>query len=211
MLLGIGCILKMIVIINTGIGNFKSIQNMLSRIGKESILSNNVGEIGNAKKIILPGVGSFDTGMQALVDYDLTHIIKTKAQSNDTKILGICLGMQMLAESSEEGNLLGLGLIKGKVRNFTDKTLKIPHMGWNYVIPNKGSFLFDGYDTTPRFYFTHSYWLDCENDTNILAKTPYGNEFISAVRSGDNVYGVQFHPEKSHRFGFQLLKNFATC
>ncbi|EKE00961.1 MAG: Imidazole glycerol phosphate synthase, glutamine amidotransferase subunit [uncultured bacterium] len=201
----------MIVIINTGIGNFKSIQNMLSRIGKKSILSNNAREIENADKLILPGVGSFDKGMQALQDYHLVDVIKDMAKSQNVKLLGICLGMQMLAESSEEGALPGLGIIKGNVRRFADNFFKIPHMGWNYVIPTEESILFRGYDSVPRFYFTHSYWFDCDDYANILAKTSYEHDFVSAIRSGNNIYGVQFHPEKSHRFGFQLLKNFASC
>ena len=201
----------MIVIINTGIGNFKSIQNMLSRIGEISIISNNIREIESADKLILPGVGSFDKGMQSLQDYNLVEVIKDKANSKNIRILGICLGMQMLADSSEEGSLPGLGLIKGSVRHFTDKTLKIPHMGWNYAMPVRDSLLFNGCDMCSRFYFTHSYWFDCKDESNILSKTSYGHDFTSAVLSGNHIYGVQFHPEKSHRFGFQLLKNFSSC
>lgn len=204
----------MILIINTGIGNFKSIKNMLSRVGMQSILSHDVQEIQKADKIILPGIGSFDKGMQALKSYGLCSLIKDKARDDKTKILGICLGMQMLGESSEEGSLPGLGIIKGCVRKFNfpvnKNNLKIPHMGWNYAVSIKENILFSQLGHAPRFYFTHSYWFDCE-DKNTLAKTVYGHEFSSAVHSNDNIFGVQFHPEKSHRFGFQLLKNFATC
>lgn len=204
----------MIVIINTGIGNFKSIKNMLSRIGEKSIISNNVKEIEHADRLILPGVGSFDKGMQALKDNGLIDVLKYKALSENVNLLGICLGMQMLAECSEEGILPGLGIIKGDVKKFdftkSCEKRKIPHMGWNYVIPKRDSILFNNYDIIPRFYFTHSYWFDCEDEANILAKTPYGNEFTTAVRA-NNIYGVQFHPEKSHRFGFQLLRNFISC
>ncbi len=204
----------MIVIINTGIGNFKSIQNMLRRIGEKSIISNNIDKIKKANKIILPGVGSFDRGMQALEKHNLIDTIREKAKSEQTKILGICLGMQMLADSSEEGSLPGLGLIKGHVKKFNFdnvlKAQKIPHIGWNYVIPSQNTPLFVGYEATPRFYFTHSYYFSCEAPNSSIAITPYGTDFCSAVQKG-NVYGVQFHPEKSHRFGFQLLKNFVSC
>ncbi len=204
----------MIVIINTGIGNFKSIQNMLSRLGEKSILSNQITDIQNASKLILPGVGAFDKGMQALQDHNLVEVICDKVERQATKFLGICLGMQLLAESSEEGVLPGLGIIKGHVQKFdflqNTKNLKIPHMGWNYVIPLKDSCLFQKYEGYPKFYFTHSYRFQCHDKSDIIANTPYGDDFTSAIQRG-NIYGVQFHPEKSHRFGLQLLKNFLSC
>lgn len=186
---------------------------MLSRIGMPSILSNNHKEIEDGQKIILPGVGAFDKGMHALKQYDLINLLKDKAQCENTKILGICLGMQMFADSSEEGSSSGLGLIKGQVRRFNSITqnIKIPHMGWNHVIAQRKSMLFSNFEVPPRFYFTHSYWYDCDDASSILANTSYGHEFPSAVSINERIFGVQFHPEKSHRFGFQLLKNFATC
>lgn len=204
----------MIVIIDTGIGNFKSVQNMLHRVGVQSIISNDIKIIKKANKIILPGVGSFDKGMQALEKYNLIDLIREKIAVENAKILGICLGMQMLGAFSEEGTLPGLGVIKGHVKKFNFEngltTQKVPHMGWNYVIPSQNTPLFEGYDTTPRFYFAHSYYFSCEEPLNSIGTASYGTEFCTAVQKG-NVYGVQFHPEKSHRFGFQLLKNFASC
>lgn len=205
----------MITIINTGIGNFKSIQHMLTRIGENSILSKNPKDIEVADKLILPGIGSFDVGMQSLKDSNLIDVIKNTIACPTVKVLGICLGMQMLADSSEEGILPGLGIIKGHVRKFNFladcENLKIPHMGWNYAVSRKKSILFSGYDTTPRFYFTHSYWLECDDESNVLSKTPYGGDFTSAVERDNRIYGVQFHPEKSHCFGLQLLRNFVSC
>lgn len=204
----------MIVIINTGIGNFKSIQNMLNRIGEKSLISDCKKDIAEATKIILPGVGSFDRGMQALQEKDLIEAIKYKALIEKTPILGICLGMQILGQSSEEGSLPGLSLIKGHVKKFnftafTDKK-RVPHMGWNYVVPTQDSILFQHVKGLLRFYFTHSYYFVCDNAHSSIAITPYGLDFTSVIQH-DNIYGVQFHPEKSHRFGWQLLKNFATC
>lgn len=203
----------MIVIVNTGIGNFKSIQNMLLRIGVKSIISACSDKIMSASKLILPGIGSFDTGMSELNKNNLVDVIKYKVLNEDTNILGICLGMQMLGDGSEEGSLNGLGLIRGKVKkfNFTEEfpKNKIPHMGWNYVSPKKGADLFHEFDSVPRFYFTHSYYFDCQDDNNVIGSTSYGIVFDSAIQK-KNIYGVQFHPEKSHRFGMQLLKNFST-
>ena len=202
----------MITIIDTKIGNFRSIQNMLKRIHVNSILSNDAAEIKKAEKIILPGVGSFDQGMRTLKEYDLVHVLQDKSECLQTKILGICLGMQFLAESSEEGELSGLGIISGTVERLkSDKKIKIPHMGWNYAISTQESELFKNFDVVPRFYFTHSYWFNCTQKKHVLSETMYGGAITSSVCRDNRIFGVQFHPEKSHRFGMKLLQNFAQC
>ena len=202
----------MIVIIDTKIGNFKSIQNMFSKVGVSTCLSNNLIEIKKAKKIILPGVGSFDEGMKTLKKYELIQLLQDKSVCCKTKILGICLGMQMLANSSEEGHVPGLGIIPGIVQKLDPKNgVKIPHMGWNYALPCQKSNLFEGFTEPPRFYFTHSYWFNTTEKEYLLAQTEYGEVITSAVCKENRIFGVQFHPEKSHRFGFQLLKNFLVC
>jgi imidazole glycerol-phosphate synthase subunit HisH len=202
----------MITIIDTKIGNFKSIQNMLNRIGVPSILSNDAMEIKKARKIILPGIGSFDQGITALKKHGLINVLQDKSECLQTTILGICLGMQLLAESSEEGVLSGLGIFSGKVERLDKKNgIKIPHMGWNYASPIKSSNLFKNFATTPRFYFTHSYWLNCTEKKDILSETMYGSIITSSVCRDNRIFGVQFHPEKSHRFGMQLLQNFTQC
>lgn len=204
----------MIVIINTGIGNFKSVQNMLSRTGVKATLSSDIDEINSAEKLIMPGIGAFDKGMQALQDHGLVDVLHRRVMLEKTKILGICLGMQMLGSSSEEGKLPGLSFINGVVRKFSssaqDGAIKVPHMGWNYAASSTQAKLFQGYDGIPRFYFTHSYHFDCADKTDVAAFTRHGIDFVSAVERG-NVFGVQFHPEKSHRFGFHLLKRFVEC
>jgi glutamine amidotransferase len=201
-----------ITIIDTKIGNFRSIQNMLKRIGVSSVLSSNEEEIKKAKKIILPGIGSFDQGMIALKEHDLIHVLQDKSECLKTKILGICLGMQLFADSSEEGVLPGLGIISGKVKRLESKNgIKVPHMGWNYAVSIQESELFKDFDVTPRFYFTHSYWVNCTRKSNVLSETMYGSPITSSVCHDGRIFGVQFHPEKSHRFGMQLLQNFAKC
>lgn len=201
----------MITIIDYKMGNFGSIQNMLTKIGEKSILTNDIKDIEKAKKIILPGVGSFDNAMNNLNSLNLIDIIKHKAKDEKIPILGICLGMHLLSEKSEEGILNGLNIIQGLVKkfNFKDqvKKYKIPHMGWNQVKKIKSSPLTDNLAEDSGFYFVHSYHFVCSRETDILLTTDYGYEFASAVEY-ENILGVQFHPEKSHRFGMQLLKNF---
>ena len=190
-------------------GNLGSIQNMLRKIGFQSLITADIGIIEQAEKLILPGVGSFDQAMSNLNQMGLVEIIQKKVVGG-TPLLGICLGMQLLANSSEEGKLPGLGLIPGKVIKFKlSPELKIPHMGWNLV----------NYTTSPlyanfaeleeaRFYFVHSYYYVCDDEKHISGTTQYGLLFTSSVQKY-NVFGAQFHPEKSHKFGKLLLKNFA--
>jgi glutamine amidotransferase len=200
----------MITIIDYKTGNLGSIQNILKKIGESSIISSDPSIISNATKIILPGVGSFDTGMRNIIELKLFEILNSKALVEKIPILGICLGMQLMSEKSEEGILPGLGWIKGDVRRFTfhnTNEYKIPHMGWNFVSIRKDCRLLEGMYNDPRFYFVHSYHFSPANVENILASTEYESEFISAVENG-NILGVQFHPEKSHKFGLRLLRNF---
>jgi glutamine amidotransferase len=198
-----------ITIIDYGMGNLGSIQNLIKKAGYYSEVTSEIDKISKASKIILPGVGSFDQAVKNLNYLNLNDIIKEKALSG-TPLLGICLGMQLLANSSEEGILSGLCLVKGKVRKFSlSENLKIPHMGWNLVDYKRECLLFNNFEVFEevRFYFVHSYHFVPEDSMNIVSKTNYGYNFASSVQAG-NIYGVQFHPEKSHQFGIKLIKNF---
>lgn len=192
-------------------GNSGSIANMIKRVGGESIISNNHAEIEKAEKMILPGVGSFDTGIKNLQELGLMDIVKKKALKDKIPVLGVCLGMQLMSKRSEEGKLKGLGLIDAETLKFdfpADSSLSIPCMGWNDVKinpNNKG--IFDEMFPNPRFYFDHSYHLVCKNKEDIMCTSEYGYEYASAIHRG-NIYGVQFHPEKSHKYGMQLFENF---
>ncbi len=198
-----------LVIVNYGLGNIGSIVNMLKRIGVNAIYSAHISDIEQADKLILPGVGSFDTGMQHLQNSHLIPALEKKIYQDKTPLLGICLGMQLLFEKSEEGREPGLGWLKGHCVKFslTDPKLKIPHMGWNMTNPCHYHSLFKTLESTARFYFVHSYHALCADKSDVLSTTTHGLPFTSAVNR-ENVFGVQFHPEKSHRFGMTLLKNF---
>jgi glutamine amidotransferase len=197
-----------LLVIDSGMGNLASVANMIRKIGGEAKISSSPEEICQAQKLVLPGVGSFDAGINALKNRSLDLAVNTAVKENGSFLLGICLGMQLLFESSEEGSQPGLGLIQGHVHRFRmdDQNLRIPHMGWNVVKPKQASKLFNA-EEEQRFYFVHSYHVDCVNPEDVSAKTHHGYDFISAVES-DNVMGVQFHPEKSHRFGMALFKRF---
>lgn len=200
----------MIAVINYGMGNTGSILNMLKKIGAEAISTDKIEIIQKADKIILPGVGTFDNGMSNLYDLNLVETIKTELMVKKKPFLGICLGMQLLGRSSEEGNMEGLNLIPFENKKFSfsnSENLKIPHMGWNIVKFNTDDPLFTSISDVQRYYFVHSYHAVCDSTDNSLISCDYGYEFTAAVRK-DNIYGVQFHPEKSHKYGMNLLSNF---
>ena len=199
----------MVGIINYGLGNLGSIQNMLKVIGEKSIISSDPEELDKCDRYILPGVGAFDAGMKKLSESGLDVYIKEKANKEKKPILGICLGMQLLGRKSEEGTLPGLGLIPfDNIRFRLDDTdLKVPHMGWDIVEFKQDNPLLKGLEGTQRYYFVHSYHAQCDSKENVLMTCDYGYEFAASVVK-DNIMGVQFHPEKSHDFGMALLKNF---
>ncbi len=198
------------VIIDYHMGNIGSIKNMLKKLGYTAKISSNEEEIKEADRLILPGVGSFDQGMKNIRDLDLFDCLNRQVIQEKKLILGICLGMQLLTEGSEEGTSKGFGWIKGRSLRFKfakDTSFKVPHMGWNTVEPAIKDSLFFEMKEEIRFYFVHSYYVSCDDDKNVLCWTDYEHRFASGIESG-NVLGVQFHPEKSHKFGMKLLTNF---
>lgn len=202
----------MIAIIDYGLGNIRAFANIYKNLNIPHIIASSPDELKPASHIILPGVGAFDHAMQSIKNSGMLETLNELVLSDKIPVMGICVGMQVLADSSEEGNEAGLGWIKGEVKKIDSSQFKhhtrLPHMGWNDVKPMMEKGLFDAMKDDARFYFLHSYYFECENKDNILAVTEYGSEFACAVNL-DNIYGVQFHPEKSHQYGIQLLKNFA--
>lgn len=202
----------MIIIIDYGMGNLGSILNMLKKIGTPAKVSSDLQEIDSANKLILPGVGAFDTAMKRLAELEMIDLLNDKVLVRKTPTLGVCLGMQLLTKGSEEGTLPGLGWIDAETIRFRfdpkQTNLKIPHMGWNTVRICREGTLFQGLDGEARFYFVHSYHVVCHQTGDILATTDHGYDCVSALQRG-NIMGAQFHPEKSHKFGMKLLKNFA--
>ena len=199
-----------IVIINYGMGNIGSICNMFKYLGTPVVVSCDPQIIKSADKLVLPGVGHFDKAMQNINSLGIFNSIIDKALIHKTPILGICLGMQIMCKSSEEGVLPGLSLINAEVKKFKfedDVKLKIPHMGWNNIEINKQSDILINLDNNSRFYFVHSYYVNCDNNSDVLTYTSYRDKFVSSFQS-DNIIGVQFHPEKSHKFGMHIFKNF---
>jgi glutamine amidotransferase len=188
-------------------GNLGSIANMIKKVGHKCIITSDLEEIKKASKLILPGVGSFDNGMRNLAELGMIEVLNQKVLVEKTPILGICLGMQLMTKSSEEGTSAGLGWLDAQTKKFVSDTLKIPHMGWNIIKHQKKSKLFDECESEKRFYFVHSYFVSCNQEVDILTNTNYTQDFVSSFEK-ENIIGVQFHPEKSHKFGMSLLKNF---
>ncbi|MCZ2141424.1 MAG: imidazole glycerol phosphate synthase subunit HisH [Bacteroidia bacterium] len=201
----------MLTIIDYGVGNLTSIKNMLKRIGVQSIITNSRDAIEEAEKLILPGVGHFNYGMEQLHKTNFVDLLNKKVVEQKTPLLGICLGVQLLTKGSEEGNAQGLGWIDGYTiafdRNKLDNNQKIPHMGWSNVCNYFQSKLFTNIPSEPRFYFVHSYHLQLNNKKDELVTANYGYQFAAGIEH-ENILGVQFHPEKSHKFGMKILENF---
>lgn len=199
-----------LVIVDYGAGNLRSVYNMVRKVQGVVTISSNIEDIRRATQLVLPGVGAFDYGIRQLKKLDLFSLIKERAQAG-VPTLGICLGMQLLARRSEEGELDGLGLIDAEFKRFSfdPPALRVPHVGWNQVNVVKDNALLKRELQELRFYFTHSYYARCVHDDDVIATTSYGYPFVSAYRK-NHVYGVQFHPEKSHRFGMAVLKNFLS-
>lgn len=202
----------MITIIDYGLGNIQAFVNVYRRLHIPVTVARSAEELQGATKLILPGVGAFDHAMALLDDSGMRPALDDLVLVRKVPVIGVCVGMQILADSSEEGDLPGLGWVPGRVRHFRNceglERLALPHMGWNDVLPACGSPLFKGLDRGARFYFLHSFYFECNNVDHSTAHASYGLDF-SCVVAVDNIYGVQFHPEKSHHFGVGLLKNFA--
>lgn len=202
----------MIYIVDYGLGNVKAFLNIYKRLGLEIGTANTVAELQAASKLILPGVGAFDHAMERLQASRMREALDDMVLVRRVPVLGVCVGMQILAKSSDEGELEGLGWVDGKVRSLRSlsgtEQVPLPHMGWNDVKPAGRTRLFTAVNEPLRFYFLHSFYFECGRAQDVAATTEYGSPFCCAVESG-NVFGVQFHPEKSHHYGADLLKSFA--
>jgi glutamine amidotransferase len=220
----------LIKIVNYGLGNIQAFANIYKRLNIEYAVASSPEELLASDRIILPGVGAFDWAMALLNESGMRDILDELVVKKNIPVLGVCVGMQIMARRSEEGSLPGLGWIDADVCKFSKESgvrsedsekikrsegertregrLSLPHMGWNDVVPRNGDCLFNGLEKDARFYFLHSFYVHPDKDDNILAETDYNGTFACAIRSG-NIFGVQFHPEKSHHWGIRLLKNFA--
>lgn len=203
----------MIVIVDYGLGNLGSIKNMLQFIGFDAIISSDKEDISRADKLILPGVGSFDQGMTNLYKRELVSVLNQRVLTDKVPVLGICLGMQLLGLKSEEGSLPGLSWIEQESRKFNSndpQLFPVPHLGWEYVsVRNSHSKLLSGFNNETKFYFAHSYYVSCKNREEVILEADYIHSFDASVQKG-HIVGVQFHPEKSHKHGMQLLTNFVS-
>lgn len=201
----------MITLIDSGVSNIGSIQNMLKRLGIPFRVAAEPQDVLSAERIILPGVGSFDAGIGNLSARGLVEPLTHKVMSERVPVLGVCLGMQLMGRGSEEGERAGLGWVPAQAVRFQPKgnAQKIPYMGWNEVTAAKQDPLIDGMRPDTRFYFVHSYYVVCDDVADVLLTAPYGDLTYTAAYRRNNIYGAQFHPEKSHKFGMWLLKNFS--
>lgn len=201
----------MISVLDYGVGNIGSILNMIRRSGHDCCVVSSAAEVLRASRLILPGVGSFDFGMRSLSERGLIEPIRESVYVRHTPLLGVCLGMQMLCDGSEEGKLPGLGFIAGRCHRFhgtPQAPMKVPHMGWNQIRARREHPLLANLSDRSRFYFVHSYHAVCEDPEDVLAVATYGLEFSAMIARGA-VIGAQFHPEKSHRFGMAMLARFS--
>lgn len=199
----------MITIVDYGMGNLGSVQNMFRKVGATAEITGDLQKIKDATKLLLPGVGAFDAAMKRINDSGLREVLAAKAMIDKVPVLGICLGMQLMTNASEEGVLPGLGWINAVTKRFiAAPDLKVPHMGWNVLKPVQSHALLNGLPEEPRFYFVHSYFVTTASPAETIATAAYDLDF-AAVIARDNIMGAQFHPERSHRFGARLLENFA--
>jgi len=202
----------MIGIIDYGSGNVQAIATIYKNLNIDYLIISDPGDLKKANKLVLPGVGAFDATMQQLIDSGLRDELNNLVINKKVPILGICVGLQVMGFSSDEGDLKGLGWIPGKVKKFNINKIeskpKLPHMGWNTIIDIQNHDLFKGIDNEFGFYFVHSFYFECESKDNILATSNYGTDFASSIYS-DHIIGTQFHPEKSHGNGVLLFKNFS--
>ena len=203
----------MITIIDYGVGNVFAFQNVFKRLSIPSKIAKCENDLMGSSKLILPGVGHFDYAMSQLNNSGMRDRLDELVLKEKIPVIGICVGMQMMAKKSDEGTLDGLCWIDAYVKKFDEATInhhtKLPHMGWNDVKPNENHPLFKGLEQQAIFYFLHSFYFKCSNEENSISKTDYGINFSSSIQH-DNIYGIQFHPEKSHSYGERLLKNFAN-
>lgn len=202
----------MIAIVDYGSGNVAAIADIFKRLKVPHLITRDHVELRSASRYVLPGVGAFDTTMRTLKDSGLVGVLNDEVHGQGKKIMGVCVGMQILGDSSDEGVLPGLGWIPGHIRRIEATTLqscpKLPHMGWNSIRLTENSQLFDGVDCERGFYFLHSYYFDAYDQGNVMATVNYGKYLPCAVVKG-NVFGFQFHPEKSHANGMAVFRNFS--
>lgn len=202
----------MVTIVDYGMGNLGSVANMFKKVGMATEITGDLERIKNATKILLPGVGAFDAAMKRIDQGGFRDVLNQKALEDEIPILGICLGMQLLTRKSEEGDLTGLGWIPADTLKFSfkrEENLKVPHMGWNRVFEVNSSPITQNMPIEPRFYFVHSYFVKADKDDNVIMRTHFGHDFDAVITNGSNIFGAQFHPEKSHKFGMRLFENFA--
>lgn len=206
----------MIAIVEYGLGNIKAFSNIYNKLDIPHFFAKSPADLEKASKIILPGVGAFDYAMEKLNSSGLRETLDRRVLKEKVPVIGICVGMQMMANSSEEGRLAGLGWISGKVKKFSGDSeanskerFPLPHMGWNSLTLETKDPIFKDLDAEPRFYFLHSYYFECADPADLIASAEYGQKYACIVKK-ENIYGVQCHPEKSHHNGVSLLKNFAS-